>query len=126
MFHQHLFCSGIGWGCFELFYPFFQGKYLFVPLLASFRTHANNAHNVLMELWSQVGMVGAGFVVWMAVTILVSGWLTIRRRAQGLGRDVSAALLSGFVGMLVDNFCGNVSVFFMQSPLFYCGGTSAR
>jgi tetratricopeptide (TPR) repeat protein/O-antigen ligase len=119
MFHRHVLL-GIGWGCFELFYPFFQGKYMFVPILAGFRTHANNAHNVLMELWSQVGMVGAGFMVWMVVTVIAAGWITVRRRAQGLGRDVAAALLAGFVGMIVDNFFGNVSIFFaMPAFLFW-------
>jgi tetratricopeptide (TPR) repeat protein len=119
MFHQNILL-GAGWGCFELFYPFFQGKYMFVPLLEPFRTHANNAHNVLMELWSQVGMVGAGFMVWLCATVIMSGWITIRRRAKGVGRDLAAALLGGFVGMIADNFAGNVSIFFaMPAFLFW-------
>ncbi|MBV9080379.1 MAG: O-antigen ligase family protein, partial [Elusimicrobia bacterium] len=51
---------GRGWGTFELFYPFFQGKFLLIPQLAQWRTHANNAHNVLLEFWSQTGLLGTG------------------------------------------------------------------
>ena len=55
---------GKGWGCFELFYPFYQG-----PLLLEkgfeLRTHANNCHNEVLEYWSQIGMIGLGIVFWM-------------------------------------------------------------
>lgn len=108
---------GKGWGCFELFYPFFQGKYLYAPVLSMFRTHANNAHNVLMELWAQVGMVGAGMAIWMFVTIVVSGFKIVGKESAGLGRAVSAALLGAITGMVADNFFGNVSIFF-ATPAF--------
>jgi tetratricopeptide (TPR) repeat protein/O-antigen ligase len=106
------FVLGKGWGCFELFYPFYQGKFMFVPKLASFRTHANNAHNALMEIWSQVGTVGTGVVLWMAVAIFVGGWMLIRREKDGAAKIIPAALLSCLTGMIADNFFGNVSFFF--------------
>lgn len=119
MLKQNYFL-GNGWGCFELFYPFFQGKYLFVPLLAQFRTHANNAHNVLLEIWSQTGFLGMGAGLWLFFTMVVSGWLVVRNETEGRGRAVSAGLLGGIIGMVVDNFFGNVSIFFaMPAFLFW-------
>ncbi len=103
---------GRGWGSFELFFPFFQGKFLLVPFLARWRTHANNAHNVLLEIWSQTGIVGVGMALWLFSTILASGWMVVRRNATGAGKLVAGALLGGTVGMVVDNFFGNVSIFF--------------
>ncbi|MCG3203464.1 MAG: hypothetical protein KCHDKBKB_00132 [Elusimicrobia bacterium] len=108
---------GKGWGSFELFYPFFQGKYLYAPLLSGYRTHANNAHNILMELWSQLGFLGTGVVLWMFVTMVVGGWRIFRRQTFGLAQYVSAALLSAMLGMVADNFFGNVSIFF-ATPAF--------
>ncbi len=111
------FLLGIGWGVFELFYPFFQGKYMYVPMLATFRTHANNAHNILMEMWAQVGMLGTGTAIWLFVTMAVGGMKIVKSESDGLGRFVSAALLSGLAGMVADNFFGNVSIFF-ATPAF--------
>ncbi|MDE2293426.1 MAG: O-antigen ligase family protein, partial [Elusimicrobia bacterium] len=49
--------TGKGWGLFELFYPFYQGHYLMtVDVLRGLRTHANNAHNEVLELFSQTGI----------------------------------------------------------------------
>ena len=103
---------GKGWGCFELFYPFYQGKLMLTELFAQFRTHANNAHNVLLEVWSQIGTVGTGMAIWLLVTLFCGGWVIFRRKEDGLSRFLVAGLLAGFVGMLTDNFFGNVSIFF--------------
>lgn len=114
---QQSWWLGKGWGCFELFYPFFQGKYLFTPVLFQFRTHANNAHNILMELWAQLGMLGTGVVLWMFVAMIVGGWKIVKSESAGTGRFVAAALLGGILGMVADNFFGNVSIFF-ATPAF--------
>jgi putative inorganic carbon (HCO3(-)) transporter len=55
---------GKGWGCFELFYPFYQGKFLFLEPFREFRTHANNAHDEILEIWSQTGTLGFGVYLW--------------------------------------------------------------
>ena len=105
------FLFGRGWGAFELFFPFFQGKYLLVPLLAQWRTHANNAHNILLEFWSQTGILGTGLVLWGFVAMVVGAWI-VARRSAGAARAATAALLGGIAGMVADNFFGNVSIFF--------------
>jgi tetratricopeptide (TPR) repeat protein/O-antigen ligase len=103
---------GKGWGAFELFYPFYQGKYLLAPMFPVWRTHANNAHNILMEMWAQIGVLGVGASLWIFSALLIGGWNVFRMKNDGLGRFVCAGLLAGLVGMVADNFFGNVSIFF--------------
>ncbi len=102
---------GKGWGCFELFYPFYQGAYLTDDVFRTFRTHANNAHNLLMEFWSQTGFLGLGIFLWICFLFFELA----RRRIPAVPeseRLPAWAFLSAGAAMLVDNFFGNVSLFF--------------
>jgi tetratricopeptide (TPR) repeat protein/O-antigen ligase len=111
---------GKGWGAFELFYPFYQGKYLLTDLFPQWRTHANNAHNIVMEMWAQLGFAGVGVSLWLFATLFIGGWTVFRKKADTLSRAVTAALLAGLVAMVTDNFFGNVSIFFaMPAYLFW-------
>jgi tetratricopeptide (TPR) repeat protein len=110
--------AGKGWGTFELFYPFYQGAYLSDKVFRSFRTHANNAHNVVLEFWAQTGTVGLGLFLWVCLL----GYVFARRRLPGLPEDARAegwSLLAGGAGMLADNFFGNVSLFFAVPALLF-------
>lgn len=109
---------GKGWGCFELFYPFYQSNYLFNQTFAMWRTHANNAHNILMEMWAQTGILGTGASLWLMVTMLFGGFLIFKSQTSSSKKFLSAGLLAGLVGMVTDNFFGNVSIFFAM-PAFY-------
>jgi Flp pilus assembly protein TadD len=102
--------TGKGWGLFELFYPFYQGPILgAMKTFISLRTHANNAHNELMEVWAQTGLLGLGIFLWL--------WATFFRVVRThFGSNKSHALLwaaatAGVAGMLVDNLL-NVSLHF--------------
>ncbi len=108
MVEDHPFL-GKGWGCFELFYPFYQGPLLLLKNLAA-RTHANNAHNEIMEYWSQVGTVGLGVVVWMWALFFRLGG-SIAKRVFGHWKIIVWGILGGVAGMLTDNLL-NVSVHF--------------
>jgi tetratricopeptide (TPR) repeat protein len=101
---------GKGWGCIELFYPFYQGPLLVDNRFKDLRTHANNCHNEILEYWSQLGSVGLGLMLWV--------WATFFRQVVSVSRrlDVSAralhwGLVGGVAGMLTDNML-NVSVHF--------------
>ncbi|KAF0126594.1 MAG: O-antigen polymerase [Elusimicrobia bacterium] len=136
---------GKGWGAFELFYPFYQG-----PILSAYegirdlRTHANNAHNEVLELWSQAGLAGlASFILIFAV--LARAFVHNRRAGGGgLGRHCPqsvpgalrpaesrfwpAALAAGVIGMLADNML-NVSMHFAVPGFMFwwvMGALSAR
>ncbi len=102
---------GKGWGNFELFYPFYQG-----PLLGNFkgiralRTHANNAHNEILELWSQTGIIGLGIYIWMFFTLLIC-FVKFYKKAGNEDRYQATPFLAALCGMFVDNML-NVSLHF--------------
>ncbi len=101
---------GKGWGTFELFFPFYQGRYLLTTAFQGFRTHANNCHNEVLEYWSQIGSLGLGLVVllWIVFFKLVSSY---SKRLFGGTRAILWGIAAGVGGMLFDNLL-NVSVHF--------------
>ncbi len=100
---------GQGWGCFELFYPFYQGPILLEKGL-NMRTHANNAHNEILEYWSQIGTLGLGIMLWMWVLFFRLG-VSYAQRLAPPAKAILWGFLGGVAGMLVDNLL-NVSVHF--------------
>jgi len=109
--------TGKGWGLFELFYPFYQGHLLntFAIFADGMRTHANNAHNEILEIWSQTGLLGLGAWVWLWTTFFV---VARRWSRQGRRPGIWTAAVAGVAGMLVDNML-NVSLHFAV-PGFLC------
>lgn len=110
--------TGTGWGTFEVFFPFFQGRYLSDPLFRPFRTHANNAHQILLEFGSQTGLLGVGILFWLGVAAF--RLQRARRAWRAEPRWFSAALWAGLWGALADNFFGNVSLFFAVPCFLFC------
>ncbi|HAZ08955.1 MAG TPA: hypothetical protein DCZ01_10645 [Elusimicrobia bacterium] len=101
---------GKGGGLFELFYPFYQGHLIHeIPFFRGMRTHANNAHNEILEIFSQTGLLGLGAFVAFWVVFF---WAVRRWSAGRPGRDpLWAGAASGCAGMLADNML-NVSLHF--------------
>ncbi len=108
--------TGKGFGVFELFYPFYQG-----PLMSSFeffrtlRTHANNAHNEILEVFSQTGLLGLGVYAWLWTTFFASCRSRFREKG-GRPARLGLAAAAGVAGMLADNLL-NVSLHF-ATPAF--------
>jgi tetratricopeptide (TPR) repeat protein len=101
---------GKGAGLFELFYPFYQGTVLHAfTFFHNMRTHANNSHNELLEVFSQTGLLGLGafLAFWAAFLEAVRRWSKGRAGADPLWIGAAA----GCLGMLVDNML-NVSLHF--------------
>ena len=101
---------GKGAGLFELFYPFYQGALLHASTFYhNMRTHANNSHNEILEVFSQTGLAGLGafLAFWAAF------FESARRWAKGrLGADpLWIGAVAGCAGMLADNMF-NVSLHF--------------
>jgi len=108
---------GKGGGLFELFYPFYQGVMLHSgTFYHTMRTHANNAHNELLETFSQTGLLGLGafLAFWAAF------FETARRWARGrAGADpLWVGAVAGCAGILVDNLM-NVSLHFTVPALLF-------
>ncbi|MBK8870990.1 MAG: O-antigen ligase family protein [Elusimicrobia bacterium] len=102
--------TGKGWGSFELFFPYYQGRWLLLDLFQTFKTHSNNAHNLILEIGSQTGLVGLGLGVLLAL-ITVRGQIQ-HTRSTSAEKSLTSALFAGMVGMVIDNLFGNVSLFF--------------
>lgn len=123
--------TGKGFGLLELFYPFYQGHFLStMEGFRTLRTHANNAHNELLEVFSQTGILGLGaaLLLWTAFFRRVASALGASRAAdaqrakpgaEGEADPVWAlAAASGAAGMLVDNLL-NVSAHFAVPGLLF-------
>lgn len=111
------FVTGKGWGLFELFYPFYQGKYLFIKKL-SHRTHANNAHNEIIEVWSQTGTVGLGIYILFLLTFFIYSFKLFREEKNDYYKLIILAVTSSVVGMLIDNLL-NVTIHFCVPAFLY-------
>ncbi len=109
---------GNGWGQFELFYPFFQGRLLVnYPAIRGLRTHANNAHDEVLEQFSQSGILGLGAYLWF-LTALFAGFLRFYRSAGEEARYSAVPLAAGLAGALADNTI-NVSIHFAVPALAF-------
>ncbi|MBN1622692.1 MAG: tetratricopeptide repeat protein [Endomicrobiales bacterium] len=108
---------GKGWGCFELFFPFYQGRHLFLDAYKHFRTHANNTHNEILEICSQTGIIGLGVYIWFLLIIVYYG-LHLIKNTKGDRRLMVIAFLASLFGMWADNLL-NVSLHFAVPGFLY-------
>lgn len=111
------FLTGKGWGLFELFYPFYQGKYLFIKKL-SHRTHANNAHNEIIEVWSQTGTIGLGIYILFLLTFFIYSFKLFKNEKNEYYKLVILAISGSVLGMLIDNLL-NVTIHFCVPAFLY-------
>ena len=109
---------GKGWGLFENFYPFYQGGLLLhFPNIRTLRTHANNAHNELLEIFSQLGVLGLGVYLWLAA-VLCAALLRYNRISGPEDRYWTAPFAAALLGMLADNML-NVSLHFAVPAMLF-------
>jgi len=109
---------GHGWGNFEIIYPFHQGKYLEIKKYSPFRTHANNAHNEILEIVSQTGIVGLGIYIWLFILFFKIVIDSYRKLNIEYDKTVVLGLLASIFGMLIDNLL-NVSLHFPMPGLLF-------
>jgi len=103
---------GKGGGLFELFYPFYQGNLLHAyKFYHNMRTHANNAHNEILEVFAQTGLIGLGVFFWLWTTFFSTAWRWTKAKAT-IGEDpVWIGAVAGVAAVLADNLL-NVSLHF--------------
>jgi len=109
---------GHGWGNFEILYPFHQGKYLKIEEYQPFRTHANNAHNEILEIVSQTGILGLGIYSWLFILFFKMGMAGYKRLNIEYDKSLVLGLLAAILGMLLDNLL-NVSLHFPMPALLF-------
>lgn len=101
---------GKGGGLFELYYPFYQGVMLHSEkFYHTMRTHANNSHNEILEVFSQTGLIGLGAFLWLWTTFFVTSWRWLKTKAGEDPLWLGAA--AGVAAVLADNLL-NVSMHF--------------
>jgi len=118
---------GNGWGSFELFYPFYQGEMMRkFPVTLGLRTHANNAHNEIIEIISQSGLIGFGAVL-LFVFYLVYPFLKKIKEYEDDRKIFILTAISSFLSMIVDNML-NVSIHFAVPAFlfFFISGIISR
>lgn len=108
---------GSGWGLFEMLYPFYQQRYLIHPKLTQ-RTHANNAHNIVLENLSQMGIVGLGIFLWFIFCIIKFGMHQVKNQSGDFQKTLAVGIFAGIIGMLVDNII-NVTFYFVIPGFFF-------
>ncbi|MFH1282097.1 MAG: tetratricopeptide repeat protein [bacterium] len=111
---------GIGWGLLELYYPYYQGTLLYDKIFSKLRTHANNAHNEVLEILSQVGIIGFGVYLLILATFLTLSYKAFMqlKANQNESRFIIVALAAGMIGMWFDNLL-NVSLHFAVPCFLY-------
>ncbi len=101
---------GKGGGLFELFYPFYQGHLLHeFTFFQHMRTHANNSHNEILEVFAQTGILGLGafLAIWASFFESARRWCKGRIASDPL----FIGAVAGCAGVLADNML-NVSLHF--------------
>ena len=110
---------GKGWGSFELFYPFYQGRLLReYESIRNLRTHANNAHNELIEILSQTGIIGFGVWLMFFLTLYYNSYRFIKFSQDNYKKISVIVFLSSICGMIFDNMM-NVSIHFATPGLLF-------
>ncbi len=118
MFKEHPLL-GQGWGNFRLFYPFHQAKYLRGGQASpSLRTHAFNAHNIILQILASVGIVGLTAGFWLLVTFYRRTIKFCRQQVNADDKLLVLAFSWATVGVLIDNLL-NVSLWY-PVPALLC------
>lgn len=122
---------GCGFGQFELFNTFYQGRLLAnYPKFRDIRTHANAAHNEIAQQWAELGILGLGVFFLFAVlsTVLFAKKLkqdnlfcsgNYSAFTCDIQKNLYIPLFAAMAGMLADNML-NVSLrFAVPAALFW-------
>ncbi len=119
MFYQHPF-TGQGWGLFELFYPYYQFSYLKNPAFASYRTHANHAHNELLQIAAELGTAGILLSLYFISLLTRQAKRLLTSKITREQQLIALGIFSGIIGLIVDSMF-NVS-FHITAPamVFWC------
>jgi tetratricopeptide (TPR) repeat protein len=112
---------GVGWGALELFYPFYQGGLIVYKVFSGLRTHANNSHNEVLEILSQIGLLGFGIYLWLLAVFgfFVCRIISFYRKINVKSALMIAALASAMAGMWVDNLLNVTLHFAVPTFLFW-------
>ena len=120
---------GKGFGQFELFNSFYQGRLLAsFPELREIRTHANEAHNEIAQIWAETGLAGlaAAFLIMCVFARLFYNKFKEKCSERNFSPDAHYAdslsfipYAAGLVSMAADNMI-NVTFHFAVPAAMFC------
>lgn len=112
---------GCGWGCFELFYPFYQGQFLNEEQFVSFRTHANNVHNEILEVLTQTGFIGLAIFCYLLISLGRYCCHLIKKLTDIKVKEEEKILIPCFIGAIAGVFTDNMFnvSFHFSIPAFF-------
>ena len=99
----------IGWGMgtYPIVYPNFRvPEYFLNPMSVNATDHA---HNEILELTSEMGIIGLGIFLWLLGVIFLRGIRVFYNRTLNFINIIHAGLLAGVIALLVHNLtCVNL------------------
>ncbi len=98
---------GWGMGTYQIVYPRFRiPEYFLNPASVNATDHA---HNELLEVTSEMGIIGLGIFLWLLGVVFFRGIKVFYRRPLDLSNIIHAGLLAGVVALLIHNLtCVNL------------------
>ena len=110
---------GSGYGTFDLKAPFYIGKYIDDIYMYEHKTHANLAHNLLLQVLSETGIVGIiiYLIFWFLFFKLVL-FLIKNHKAQD-EKFLILILSTSVFGMIIDNFLNVTTQISATMTLFW-------
>jgi len=133
MIHTHP-CLGSGIGSFKIAYPAYRRPQI-IALESKSNTETDHSEDEYLEVWNDEGLVGFGIYLWFLITVLLSGFSTLKALCYRRGENFQKAShleigaghphaydLLGYLGAL----CGvlmhwfvDVSIRFVSSGVYF-------
>lgn len=107
--------TGWGAGTFYIVYPNFRvPEYFLNPHSVNATRHA---HNELLEVTAEAGIIGVGFFLWLLIVVFSRGIKSFNRQPLDLTNFINAGLMAGMMALLIQNLTG-VNLRFEASGLY--------
>ncbi len=93
--------TGWGMGTYPIVYPHFRiPEYFLNPMSVNATDHA---HNEILELTSEIGIIGLGIFLWILGVIFLRGIRVFYNKPLNLMNIVHAGLLAGVLALFIQN-----------------------
>jgi tetratricopeptide (TPR) repeat protein len=109
---------GTGWWTLKIFYPWYQGKYLLLPQYAPLKNYTLQAHNHILQLLAETGILGLAAFIWLWAVLIGSAVKIYRKTENENHALLITALLAGILGMLLDNML-NVTLYYPSPAMVF-------
>lgn len=110
---------GSGYGTFDIKAPFYIGKYIDNIDMYEHKTHANLAHNLVIQVLSEIGILGLIIFLSFWFLFFKISFLSIKNSQNNDEKLLILLLSSSIFGMIIDNFLNVTTQIPVTMSLFY-------